>query len=259
MPDALNLGASGWDTLLQQAFDQSHREQRIPFYHCGLIPVALDGQWWVAAVLDGYPAQQAGVRRGDRLLDERVISRDGGPMTLSLARDGSPLQTTVMSVYEDLYDSYRSATLNSVQQFSNGNKVIGYVHLWGLSRAWGDLVTYADIIRSLSHCDGMILDLRDSTGVFAPEHIEPFVAAADPGRNAYRYYDREMVILQNSGSREGALAFIQALGSLQRVVTVGEATANGMVPEQTVLYPFTESVATDPQFQAGMMTLMMIM
>ena len=274
MADAYSPGTFG--DLLQQAFAAATPEQRRAINHVGLITAAANGEPYVAGVLNASPAQSAGLRRGDRLL-----ALDGTPFdalhsfnppsgndsppwnplprVLSFSRNGQQQDVSLAPVFENLFDACRSATLASIQQFSNGNKVIGYVHLWVLSRNWGDLATYQGIIHSLSHCDGMILDLRHAYGALADEHLEMFRPLREPGRSSYRYYDREIVLLQNESTAAGATDFVASLSQLQRVVSLGVTTADGLPAEQTVDYPLTESVVSDPQFQAGMMTLMTIM
>lgn len=274
------------DLLLSAALTTPRQSLRPRLNHIGVVVQKDDGGWLVSAVLDGYPAHLAGLRRGDRLLsvdgeDYQPITSFNGPLALTdneysarivphqlvFQRNSDNLTTTITPVYENLYDSYRSATLNSRQEFSNGNKVIGYLHLWVLSANGNDLQSYRAVLDSLRHCDGLIIDVRNSTGFLTAEHLDFFFPSRRdyqkfsksesyiPPQANYPYYDREMIVLRNDATRDGAELFARQLGSLPRVITVGQ----GSDTEQAVEYSLHESAVTDPQYEAGVMALMSIM
>ncbi|MEZ5490623.1 MAG: S41 family peptidase [Gammaproteobacteria bacterium] len=320
------VAADSQEYFLLQAFHTRLPGSRLSIHHLGLLTEERDKSFYVSAVLDGFPAQQAGLRRGDRLdsIDGKpfqpVLSLnpsigDGGiadptprQVRLTFTRNGADQSTSLRTVYGNLYDAFRSATGSSLQQFSNGNKVIGYIKLWTVNRSTDNLQSFRRMFESLAHCDGLIIDLRDSYGFIDAVHLDWFFAS----RNSYLvlegdnpdlwrerqserqsddYYDRAMVVMQNHGTRGSMELLGYQLGKLQRVVSLGETTmgkagqvtynggdgsieyvtgdqitvdgilmeSNGFPPEQSVAYPLTDSRASDPQFDAAMMTLMQIM
>ncbi len=214
----------------------------------------------VIASLEGYPAHTAGIERGDVLLTldgepfQPVTSLNPGAINedfsefigstdLEYRRGENIHHAEVTPVYENLYDSYRTATLNSVLSFAAGNKVIGYLRLWALTRETGDLITLRQVIESLSDTDGIVLDLRNSHGFLDAEHSDLFranrrdfleIAAADEDLNrllrtrdrddSLKAYRRPIAILIDSTTQGAAELLAHQLGKLERIITVGEPT-----------------------------------
>ena len=139
-----------------------------------------------------------------------------------------------------LYDSYRTATINSIQEFSAGNKVVGYVRFWALSRNSNDLVTYRNLINDLDHCDGLIIDLRNGYGFLDLQHLDKIF----PSRDSYfditgftdalsnlanpsravgtKQYRKPIAVLINSETRGGLELFAYQLGKLGRSIILGD-------------------------------------
>jgi C-terminal processing protease CtpA/Prc len=322
----ISIDKDSLDYYLLQAVSANKPQQRLKLNHIGLITISDDQGFIVSSVLDGYPAQAVGLRAGDRIdtvddspfhplwsFNSQSENAEGflpndSMHKIEFDRNGMKQTVSIVSVFENLYDSYRSATLNSRQEFNSGNKVIGYLKLWSVSRSTNDLITFKSLIDSLSHCDGLILDLRDGYGFIEAEHLDQFF----PSRTSYfdfrsevsevwrteqaarqsdDYYGKAMVVIQNKGTRSGLELFSYQLATLQRVVSLGEQTAGslgtllvdsrnndlryqadvetavdelnieteGLAPEQQIEFTLDESLATDPQFEAAVSTLMAIM
>ena len=251
-----------------QSFNTSAGDRPTAINHLGIeTERAADGGHLITAALEGYPAHAAGLERGDVILridgaefhpilslNPRAAEGEFHPLLGSIEitymRGAAILTTPVAPVFESLYDSYRTATLNSVLSFAAGNKVIGYVRFWALTRETGDLITLAKLIRSLHETDGIVLDLRNSHGYLAPEHIDFFrtsrsdflsIGLSDPsdatGTNRerkllpdrprddeLRAYRKPIAILIDSSTRGAAELLAYQLAKLDRVTTVGEAT-----------------------------------
>ena len=252
-----------------QSFDTKAAAKPLVINHLGIeTKQAADGGYLITAALEGYPAHAAGLERGDIVL--RIDGADFHPLLslnphaaesqfrprsepaeLTYKRGETVLTVRVEPVFESLYDSYRSATLNSVLSFAAGNKVIGYVRLWALTRETGDLVTLGQLLQSLHDTDGIVLDLRNSYGYLASEHIDLFRAsrsdflsislAGKPNSNAIepeqsrllparqrddslRAYRKPIAILIDSSTRGAAELLAYQLAKLDRVTTVGEPT-----------------------------------
>ena len=252
-----------------QSFDTKAAAKPLVINHLGIeTKQAADGGYLITAALEGYPAHAAGLERGDIVL--RIDGADfhpllslnphaaesqfrprSAPAELTYKRGETVLTVRVEPVFESLYDSYRSATLNSVLSFAAGNKVIGYVRLWALTRETGDFVTLSQLLQSLHDTDGIVLDLRNSYGYLASEHIDLFRAsrsdflsislAGKPNSNAIepeqnrllsarqrddslRAYRKPIAILIDSSTRGAAELLAYQLAKLDRVTTVGEPT-----------------------------------
>jgi len=255
----LNISSDNLDYYLLQAFAAEQPQKRLRLNHIGLTAIQDETGFIVSSLLDGYPAHVAGLRSGDRL--EKVNGIPFHPLwsfnsqedmtdgfipnrtahRIEFDRNGTQQSISIVPVFENLYDSYRSATLNSAQEINSGNKVIGYLKLWSVSRSTNDLISFKRVIDSLSHCDGLILDLRDSYGFINAEHLDRFF----PSRNSYfdltsaisgvwsagttsrlsdDYYGKAIVVIQNKGTRGGMELFGYQLSKLQRAISLGENT-----------------------------------
>lgn len=309
------ISADTLDYYLVQAFQAPTAEDRIALNHIGIeVQTAEDG-YLVTASLEGYPAHQVGIERGDRIL--RVDGEPFHPVFSFNATGSEPSEfiaatsayrleferldevtsVEINPVFENLYDSYRSATLTSVQEFSVGNKTIGYIRFWGLSRSTSDLFTLERTMRTFRDSDGMIIDLRNSYGFLSSKHLDMFLRngrgnfevsgtsnqhveiAQNFPTSATRTFTRPIVVLVNSMTRGGAELFAHGLAKLGRITTLGENTAGeigsyslngntlryspadqvlidgqrfestGVIPNDVIPFPFTQSRRSDPQFE----------
>lgn len=308
---------SGDSALLEHALQAADPAKRSTVSHAGFLVEKIAQEYFVSQVLDGYPAHKAGLERGDKILASNgkpfnhlnvknlasgnsttanvpassvVALASSGSMEVRYQRDNREETLFVSLSRENLFDSYRSASANSVQEFAAGNKIIGYVHFWALSNSTHDLNFFHQTIASLAHCDGLIIDLRNSAGFISPSHLAAIypsesyylrslksgptvtavgtlparptsIAALDspshwPHVQRQAEYDRDnynkpIAILQNAHTRSGAESLSQQLQVLERVITIGTATARGSIPELLVEYPLTSHSVNDPQYQAA--------
>jgi len=289
-----SLQNSDLDYYLHQALNAGTAQQRLALNHIGIQGRVEAEGYRITAVLENYPAQHAGIFRGDIILDANgdsfhpVFSFNDAnaapdrfaaqpdPVLLTIRRDTAELEISVSPVFENLFDSYRSASLSSVQQFSAGNKTVGYVRLWVLSSSSNDLISYQRLFEELRGTNGLILDVRDAVGFLDVEHLHLIYRGASAveassertdlneqslQENASRYpYRNPVALLVNSRTRGGAEQLARQLDQLSAVITLGEATAGetdqGHQPEQYQAYPFEQAGRVDPQFQAAMDMLM---
>ena len=255
---AQSLQPDELDYYLQQALAAKSASDRHALNHIGIQGRPEAQGYRVSAVLESYPAHLAGLYRGDL-----ILRADGDPfhpvfsfnessnapanfapqsdtVLLAIRRGDSELELSVRPVFENLFDSYRSASLHSVQQFSSGNKTIGYLRLWLLSRNSNDLISYQQLFKELEGTDGIILDVRDAVGFLDREHLRLVYRgdsnlfagfSADislaPGARltASDAYRNPVALLVNSRTRGGAELFAYQLDKLSRVITLGENTA----------------------------------
>ncbi len=252
-------GADRLDAYLIAAFSGSENS-RSALFHIGIQGQTTEDGFLVTAVLERFPAFDAGINRGDLILavdgDEffptSSFKDSDNSFELTYLRNGIEHTTTVLPIYENLYDSYRTATISSRQEFSAGNKVIGYLRLWALSRNTADLSTFHQLMSSLDHCDGLILDLRGSFGFFDDAHADALL----PNKNNLNHFEKSIVIIFNESTSDGAIEIIKRAGHLQRIVVLGSGTVEGVVPELEISYPFEQSSRNDPQFDAALNRLL---
>ena len=95
----------------------------------------------------------------------------------------------------------------------------------------------------MDHCDGIIFDLRNSFGYLDPQHLDLvfndkdnyFIVTEPPGRKydfadlspnlSFKNYRKPIALLLNEDTRGGTELFAYQLAKLQRVITIGGATA----------------------------------
>lgn len=247
------------DYYLVQAFHATTADQRIALNHIGIQGRADSQGFIITSVLESYPAHQAGLMRGDIIVTAngepfdpvasfnpeiagmKVFQASSSVYDLRVNRRGDTINVSLTPVFENLYDSFRSANTASVQQFSAGNKVIGYLHLWALSRSSNDLINTKRLLAELDQCDGIILDLRDSFGFLDPEHLR-LVLPTNTTINIERAegrlqtintsianltgeaYRRPVAVLINAGTRGGPELLALELSKLERIISMGSPT-----------------------------------
>lgn len=285
--DIERLQADQLDYYLQQAIHARDAESRLKLNHIGIQGRNTDAGFLVTAVLETYPAHEAGIYRGDILRSANgedfhpVFSFNdstrapGGfqkrtaSVSLDVLRGTEEHQLTVMPVFENLYDSYRSASLNSVQQFPSGNKMVGYLRLWVLSRASTDLLAYQELFSDLANSDGIILDLRDAVGFVDANQLDLLfrgssdlfsvnndeaLSVSNPIasyrlQTNYSPYRRPVAILINEASRGGPELLAYQLDKLSRVVSLGSTTAgrlgNWRMVEGDMIYQLVPALEID--------------
>ncbi|MDP6652476.1 MAG: S41 family peptidase [Gammaproteobacteria bacterium] len=258
-PSTLDANVLGF--YLIQAFQARTSTERLPLNHIGVQVQESASGYLVTAVLEGYPAHDAGINRGDIIesvdgqsyhpvysfnepeLAAEEFGADSLEHELVVRRGQNTMDLSLQPVFENLYDSYRTATLNSIQEFSVGNKVIGYIRLWGLSRNSNDLLSLSNIIAQLDHCDGLIFDLRNSFGYLDLHHLDLVFTdrsryfdmagasggltslASSIGSNMEDPYRKPIAVLVNADTRGGAELFAYQLNKLGRVTTLGTTSA----------------------------------
>ena len=251
--------AQSVESLLAEAFGETDSRNRKQVYHIGLDGLVTDSGFLVTAVLEQSAAFAAGIDRGDVIVaaDGKAFHPfasfpSGEPVDLRIQRGNSEREVTVNPRLENLYDAYRSATVASVQEFAAGNKVIGYVRFWALSRNTGDLVTYRRLIKRLEYCDGIVLDLRNVFGFWDQAQSDLFL----PLRFGRDNYERPVTVLINQDTPTGAEQLARSMQRLERITTLGETSKSGLEPEIPVPYPYEQTTRNDPQFEAAVNNLL---
>lgn len=213
----------------------------------GLFTTVDNGQTFVKAMLEGGPADVAGLRVGDRL-----VSVNGRPPTFEAWQgrlrstvqyqrtSGGPVQTaTVQLKAVDPQDAFMDATWASRKVFGLDGHQVGYVHVWAFSTH--DVVTLENRLlnETFPKCDALLLDLRDGIG---GGHFDFFLPWAK-GLPTIRFTSRRgqveevlpkapatMVVLVNGGSRSAKEIYAwgfqhEHLGTLVGTRTAGDVRA----------------------------------
>jgi carboxyl-terminal processing protease len=210
----------------------------------------------VRAVLDGFPAQQAGLRRGDVVVNVNslpfdpflsFILADGSNMKMLVQRGRTKMNIGIAPVKGGLHRAYVDAIKSSVTEFSIKKKRIGYVHLWTGTHDQ-TVIELNQALERLKDTDGIILDLRDGYGGAWWSHLDPFyqdtssyfkATWVDRDGNKTEMlpeakqnklsYSKPMIVLINEGVRSGKEALAFQFKKTKRATLLGTPTAGYFV------------------------------
>ncbi len=166
---------------LKSIFSLNLQQFEIPF--SGIWPQSISGESYVKYVLQGSPAEMAGIKAGDKLL-----SMDSHPFqslgfsyernsVLEISSDGSQEQVVrIMPSMGSMQNHFLKAAQNSRKILTSKEKRVGYVHLW--------CGTHDHFLREFNSAlldfrrekiDGLIVDLRDGFGGAYPDYLEGLI------------------------------------------------------------------------------------
>lgn len=215
----------------------------------------------VRYVLDGSPAQAAGIKIGDR-----IVTINGAPYIGQLSWKGTSGTTAnvklkgadeterLVQIKPKLandYDAYVEAIGKSIRREKTPEGTIGYVHVWCGSEDAHEAIEEA--IMKLHDTDALIFDLRDGYGGNFFNDLDMFYRPAEAYppfttvfRNSRKHttnvsYPKPVVTLINGGSRSGKELLAYSLKKTGRSTLVGETTAGAVLAGR--LYEINDKAA----------------
>ncbi len=224
---------------------------KIEYSGIGIFTKDINGKTFVSGVLDGSPADKAGLQVGDQLLSveghpfqpiQSFAEKAGQSVTLKIQRSANPSTQQEIAVTPKMLDTtsmFLDAMQASTQVIEREGKKIGYVHIWSYAGDQYQQQLEEELLYGrLQDADGFVLDLREGWGG-APQTALNIYTAKDLSvtniprngtRNTYHsQWNKPVVMLVNEGSRSAkellAFGFQQfGIGSV-----VGEKTAGAVV------------------------------
>ncbi|TMQ73540.1 MAG: hypothetical protein E6K81_04220 [Candidatus Eisenbacteria bacterium] len=205
----------------------------------------------VTGLLEGYPAERAGLRRGDVIVSAGGQAfqplrsfAGGGAQVLTVRRGLRSMVVRVQPVFASPMRSMLEAMRASLRRIDLGTHRVGYLHVWTcLSPVIEE--EFQRLVRdSLATADGIVLDLRGGTGGDWLGFLDPFfpdragyAAMTVTGRAAraqvvrpdplapHPCYAGPLVALIDEGTRSGKEAIAFELKRAKRARLVGVTTA----------------------------------
>jgi carboxyl-terminal processing protease len=185
-PDDLNYWA------LESFFSPSIDDYPVAF--SGILPMRRGDKWFARYILQGSPAEQAGVLPGDELISINGkpyrplgFRAAGATAALILSEDGKTRRTLeVKSEIRGMQEFFLVATRDSARIEQLQGHSVGYFHLWSgagplfLAALNGALANF-----ERHHVSALILDLRGGYGGAGPPYLKKL--QQDPYfRNVYK-------------------------------------------------------------------------
>jgi carboxyl-terminal processing protease len=204
---------------LQRAFP----DNRISYPGIGIISgFEATGRNTITGVIDGTPAQQAGLRVGDEIIAADGMTFEpvgsfrgkvGKSVILGVHRGASVDQIPVVPAELEPTKMFLRGLESSARIIESNGRRIGYVHVWCYA---GQVYQHAlEVLLSqgaLKDADALIWDLRDGWGGAQPEYLDLFNARAPTMQVTDRGGTSEFVnvkwrkpvaMLINGGTRSG--------------------------------------------------------
>jgi carboxyl-terminal processing protease len=266
------LAVLGRADLPQDEYDARFWGAGVTYAGIGHFSVRIDGHDFVDLVMEGSPADRAGLKVGDE-----ILAVDGAPyhpirsfrgkvghaavLTIRRTRDGAPeeLRIQVMSI-APVY-AFGEATRASARVVERDGKRIGYVHAWAslsesvraLSGALSKLMTpprsaSGPVPTAATDLDGLIIDMRGKVGGYlhiAKEYLD-LVAPRGPywRERGGRTWEsmagagrRRTAVLIDHHTRSTAELFVHAYKHEREGPLIGTRTAGAVSSGRTFAMP----------------------
>jgi carboxyl-terminal processing protease len=206
----------------------------------------------IRAVLDGSPAEAAGVQREDRIVAVNGVQFESllqwqrpTSVKLMLLRNSEQTEVMLTPIRQGFHQALARATKASRRVLECGEQRIGYLHLWSGTHSVF-LESLQDSIADAGEMslDGFILDLRDGYGGAWWPYLDPFfedrseyfsyatrdaggtsdAVRAEPQKNENAWLGPLAVII-NSGTRSGKESLAFQFKKADRATLFGTTTA----------------------------------
>jgi carboxyl-terminal processing protease len=217
--------------------------------HIGIMGTQAKKEYIVAAVLEGGPAEMAGILSGDRLLTADGLpftsagsfrGKEGRQVRIELRREGETVPRTVMvtPIRQNIIRSFLNATEKSAKIITVGGKKIGYLHLWTMANEAFKTMLEQVVTTKLYNTEGLILDLRDGYGgtpfgygdvFFRPDVSLEQQSQGRPAYTRHLGYGKPIVVLINQGTRSAKEFLSYQFKVSQRAKLVGTRTAGAFL------------------------------
>ncbi len=224
----------------------------------GIFTRRIEGKIFVSGVLNGLPADEAGLLVGDE-----IVAADGAPfepvesfsgaagrkVALDIRRTpgGTPQRVDVVPERIEPNEAFLEAMRASTRVIERGGAKIGYIHVWSYARGdYQELLERQISTGPLKDADALIWDLRDGWGGADPAYLDIFNARAPTMLTTGRGGSESVVnakwrkpaaLLVNGGTRSGKEVLTYGFKKYGYGEVVGTRTAGALLAARAFLLP----------------------
>jgi carboxyl-terminal processing protease len=197
---------------------------KVAYTGIGIFTRSIEGKTFVSGVLNGLPADRAGLLVGDELIAadgasfepvESFADKSGRKVMLTIrrGRDAAPQQLAVMPERIEPNAAFLNAMRASTKVIEREGVRIGYIHVWSYARDdYQELLARQISTGPLKDADALIWDLRDGWGGANPDYLDIFNARGPTMVTTGRGGEQSVInakwrkpaaLLINGGTRSG--------------------------------------------------------
>lgn len=232
--------------VIQELF----QHQEITYPTVGIITEKRDHHVFIASVLPGSIAEQAGLLAGDEIIAVNDAAYQpiaslkdhiGEQVNFAIKRssDGTVQTFTLTPRRINPKVEMLEAEQASIRLIESQGSAIGYIHIYSYAgQEYHDELVEAISWEALKDADALIIDLRYGLGGADPSYLNifnphiPVLTATDNTGKTYRYdpqWRKPAVFLVNKTSRSGKEILAFGAKKYQLATVIGERTAGEVV------------------------------
>jgi len=178
----------------------------------------ISGERVVRSVLDGSPADQAGLSAGCCIVTadglpfkpiESFSNKDGRSVTLEIQYPPNNAIASIVVIPQVIRpaDAYYAATRTSIRIFRDERATIGYIHMWSYAgEKFHELLLQQMSFGPFREVDALIIDLRGGIGGACEEYLDVFrteVEVRQENLVAKVYWSKPAVLIVDETTRSG--------------------------------------------------------
>ena len=233
--------------------------KEITYPSIGLLLEEMEGQYFIAAALEGSPADAAGLLKGDEIIDINgehpsqlipILKKAGGQdiaVKILRRQQGMPMKINVKGRWINPKTEMLEAENASIKIIERDHKRIGYIHIYSYAgQEYQDALIDAITWGPLKEADALIIDLRYGLGGANPAYLNIF----NPNVPGFKSIDREgkeyvfdsqwrkpAVYLVNDKTRSGKELLAYGAKKYGLATVIGKQTAGAVTAGR--LYPLS--------------------